>query len=186
MLSPIRKSDELIIHFDVILRGIALSLDQRWYMFQNMGPAPSPRSGHAMASMGPRVFVLGGLGAEFMNPARPEDPTMVHVLDTSSYSILSLPIVCSSYSCLGLSIALYAAPYLQNTSNIQILANPPNRPSRMVRPIPERPRSLPQIRNPTGQAPRVLIMEPDLYHPPSQARIRALSDVQCLRRILRK
>ena len=49
-----------------------------------MGPAPSPRSGHAMASMGPRVFVLGGLGAEFMNPARPEDPTMVHVLDTSS------------------------------------------------------------------------------------------------------
>ena len=38
-----------------------------------------------MASMGPRVFVLGGLGAEFMNPARPEDPTMVHVLDTSLY-----------------------------------------------------------------------------------------------------
>lgn len=56
--------------------------NQRWYMFQNMGPAPSPRSGHAMASMGPRVFVLGGLGAEFINPPRPEDQTMVHVLDT--------------------------------------------------------------------------------------------------------
>ena len=66
-------------------------------MFQNMGPAPSPRSGHAMASMGPRVFVLGGLGAEFMNPTRPEDPTSVHVLDTSSYFIHPPALACSSY-----------------------------------------------------------------------------------------
>ena len=66
-------------------------------MFQNMGPAPSPRSGHAMASMGPRVFVLGGLGAEFMNPARPEDLTMVHVLDTSSYFIRPSALVCLSH-----------------------------------------------------------------------------------------
>jgi hypothetical protein len=51
-------------------------------MFQNMGPAPSARSGHAMASIGPRVYVLGGLGAEFMNPNK-EDPTVMHVLDTS-------------------------------------------------------------------------------------------------------
>ncbi|KAH7930534.1 hypothetical protein BV22DRAFT_1191146 [Leucogyrophana mollusca] len=34
--------------------------DQRWFMFPNMGPAPSGRSGHAMASVGNRVFVLGG------------------------------------------------------------------------------------------------------------------------------
>ena len=34
-----------------------------------------------MASMGPCVFVLGGLGAEFMK----EDPMSVHVLDTSLY-----------------------------------------------------------------------------------------------------
>jgi hypothetical protein len=51
-------------------------------MFQNMGPAPTARSGHAMASMGARVFVLGGLGAE-MNP-KSEDPTLIHVLDTSA------------------------------------------------------------------------------------------------------
>lgn len=57
--------------------------DQRWYMFQKMGPAPSARSGHAMASMGSRVFVLGGLGGESLNPAKPEDPTLIHVLDTS-------------------------------------------------------------------------------------------------------
>ena len=57
--------------------------DQRWYMFQKMGPAPSPRSGHAMASMGSRVFVLGGLGGESLNPQKPEDPSIIHVLDTS-------------------------------------------------------------------------------------------------------
>ncbi|KAL1951460.1 hypothetical protein VTO73DRAFT_609 [Trametes versicolor] len=56
--------------------------NQRWYMFQKMGPAPSPRSGHAMASMGTRVFVLGGLGGESLNTQKPEDPTIVHVLDT--------------------------------------------------------------------------------------------------------
>ncbi|OBZ78636.1 Tip elongation aberrant protein 1 [Grifola frondosa] len=58
--------------------------NQRWYMFQKMGPAPSARSGHAMASMGSRVFVLGGLGGESLNPAKPEDPTIIHVLDTSA------------------------------------------------------------------------------------------------------
>lgn len=51
-------------------------------MFQNMGPAPSGRSGHAMASMGTRVFVLGG---ESFTPARQEDHGTIHVLDTSSY-----------------------------------------------------------------------------------------------------
>ncbi|RPD82328.1 hypothetical protein L226DRAFT_556194 [Lentinus tigrinus ALCF2SS1-7] len=56
--------------------------NQRWYMFQKMGPAPSPRSGHAMASMGSRVFVLGGLGGESLNPQKPEDPSLIHVLDT--------------------------------------------------------------------------------------------------------
>ncbi|TFY62846.1 hypothetical protein EVJ58_g3607 [Rhodofomes roseus] len=57
--------------------------NQRWYMFQKMGPAPTPRSGHAMASMGSRVFVLGGLGGESLgNPAKSDDPTLIHVLDT--------------------------------------------------------------------------------------------------------
>ncbi|KIP12569.1 hypothetical protein PHLGIDRAFT_97993 [Phlebiopsis gigantea 11061_1 CR5-6] len=56
--------------------------NQRWYMFQKMGPAPSARSGHAMASMGSRVFVLGGLGGASLDPAKPDDPSLVHVLDT--------------------------------------------------------------------------------------------------------
>ncbi|TFK36888.1 hypothetical protein BDQ12DRAFT_754358 [Crucibulum laeve] len=53
--------------------------NQRWYMFQNMGPSPSGRSGHAMASVGPKVFVLGG---ESFTPSKSDDPSITHVLDT--------------------------------------------------------------------------------------------------------
>lgn len=62
-------------------------IDLRWYMFKNMGPAPGARTGHGMASMGPRVFVLGGLGDTFLDPFEPEDPCHVHVLDTSQFGI---------------------------------------------------------------------------------------------------
>lgn len=50
-------------------------------MFQNMGPSPTGRSGHAMASVGPKVFVLGG---ESFTPTKSEDPSLVHILDTSA------------------------------------------------------------------------------------------------------
>ncbi|KAF8898933.1 hypothetical protein BD779DRAFT_1464981 [Infundibulicybe gibba] len=53
--------------------------NQRWYMFQNMGPSPSGRSGHAMASMGAKVYVLGGESATYL---KPEDAEIYHVLDT--------------------------------------------------------------------------------------------------------
>ncbi|KAL0580808.1 hypothetical protein V5O48_001184 [Marasmius crinis-equi] len=53
--------------------------NQRWYMFQNMGPSPSGRSGHAMASVGAKVFVLGG---ESFTPPKQDNPGWVHVLDT--------------------------------------------------------------------------------------------------------
>ncbi|KAI0027318.1 hypothetical protein K488DRAFT_61970 [Vararia minispora EC-137] len=52
---------------------------QRWFMFQNMGPSPSGRSGHAMASFGPRVFVLGG---ESYENQQQDEPAVIHVLDT--------------------------------------------------------------------------------------------------------
>ncbi|KIY51211.1 hypothetical protein FISHEDRAFT_37425, partial [Fistulina hepatica ATCC 64428] len=52
---------------------------QRWYTFQNMGPTPSARSGHALASVGARVFVLGGESATTKN----EDPKEIHVLDSN-------------------------------------------------------------------------------------------------------
>jgi len=56
---------------------------RRWFMFQKMGPAPSPRTGHAMATVGSRVFVVGGRSAESCKDAVNQDDTpAVHVLDT--------------------------------------------------------------------------------------------------------
>jgi hypothetical protein len=59
---------------------------QRWFMFQNMGPSPSGRSGHAMASSGPRIFVLGGESAA---GSQTDESALIHVLDTSMSSLLS-------------------------------------------------------------------------------------------------
>ncbi|GAA6059796.1 hypothetical protein JCM10212_003691 [Sporobolomyces blumeae] len=53
---------------------------QRWFMFQNMGPAPSGRSGHAMATWQNKVLVLGG---ESYTSSRADDPASVHTLDTT-------------------------------------------------------------------------------------------------------
>ncbi|KAH7922871.1 galactose oxidase [Leucogyrophana mollusca] len=55
--------------------------NKRWYMFQNMGPGPSNRSGHAMASVGTRVFVLGGESSP-PPPIEGNDSGIINVLDT--------------------------------------------------------------------------------------------------------
>ncbi|KAF8274017.1 hypothetical protein EI94DRAFT_1768885 [Lactarius quietus] len=52
---------------------------QRWFMFQNMGPSPTGRSGHAMASNGTRVFVLGG---ESSAGTATDEAALIYVLDT--------------------------------------------------------------------------------------------------------
>ena len=58
-------------------------------MFQNMGPSPTGRSGHAMASNGTRVFVLGG---ESSAGTATEEAALIYVLDTSTCSLfLFLP-----------------------------------------------------------------------------------------------
>ena len=44
-----------------------------------MGPAPSGRSGHAMAAWQNKVFVLGG---ESYTAKRTDDTHTVHILDT--------------------------------------------------------------------------------------------------------
>lgn len=59
---------------------------QRWFMFQNMGPAPSGRSGHAMATWQNKVLVLGG---ESYTSMRSDDPSLVHTLDTSKPNLPS-------------------------------------------------------------------------------------------------
>ncbi|KDR71307.1 hypothetical protein GALMADRAFT_798344 [Galerina marginata CBS 339.88] len=55
--------------------------NQRWYFFQNMGPLPSARSGHAMASIGTKVFVLGG---ESFSTSQSDDPNFTHTLETKN------------------------------------------------------------------------------------------------------
>lgn len=53
---------------------------RRWYTFQNMGPSPSPRSGHSMTSYGKQIVVLAG---EPSSPPRdPGELSLVYVLDT--------------------------------------------------------------------------------------------------------
>lgn len=54
---------------------------RRWYTFQNMGPSPSPRSGHSMTAVGKSVVVLGGEPSSAA--AAVTDLGILYVLDTS-------------------------------------------------------------------------------------------------------
>ncbi|KAJ9386820.1 hypothetical protein DTO063F5_3478 [Paecilomyces variotii] len=54
---------------------------KRWYSFQNMGPAPSPRSGHSMTTFGKQIIVMAGEPSSA--PRDPADLSMAYVLDTS-------------------------------------------------------------------------------------------------------
>lgn len=54
---------------------------RRWYSFQNMGPAPSPRSGHSMTAFGKQIIVMAGEPSS--GPRDPADLSMAYILDTS-------------------------------------------------------------------------------------------------------
>ncbi|KAL5606566.1 hypothetical protein BROUX41_002968 [Berkeleyomyces rouxiae] len=54
---------------------------KRWYTFQNMGPSPSPRSGHSMTSVGKSIVIVGGEPSSTTNPIN--DLGLVYVLDTT-------------------------------------------------------------------------------------------------------
>ncbi|KAG8910751.1 Negative regulator of mitotic exit, partial [Tulasnella sp. 418] len=64
----------------LFVEGFTPSSDSRYYMFPNMGPAQSGRSGH-----GSRAFVLGG---NSFTQLTPDGPSIVHVFDShkSSFS----------------------------------------------------------------------------------------------------
>jgi hypothetical protein len=64
------------------------SADQRWYMFQNMGPAPTARSGHALVAAHGKIYVLGGEANASSGQAR-DDPSIIHILDTGESTVLS-------------------------------------------------------------------------------------------------
>lgn len=54
---------------------------RRWYTFQNMGPSPSPRSGHRMTAYGKQIIVLAGEPSSATREA--QDLSTAYVLDTS-------------------------------------------------------------------------------------------------------
>lgn len=54
---------------------------RRWYTFQNMGPSPSPRSGHSMTTVGKSIVVVGGEPSS--TTTQVNDLSIVYVLDTT-------------------------------------------------------------------------------------------------------
>ncbi|KAF4589558.1 Kelch-type beta propeller [Ophiocordyceps camponoti-floridani] len=54
---------------------------RRWYTFQNMGPSPSPRSGHSMTTVGKWIVVLGGEPSAAASTIN--DLGILYVLDTT-------------------------------------------------------------------------------------------------------
>lgn len=54
---------------------------RRWYTFQNMGPSPSPRSGHTMTTVGKTVVVVGGEPSQAAPSVN--DLSMIYILDTT-------------------------------------------------------------------------------------------------------
>lgn len=62
------------------LAAFRISL-RRWYTFQNMGPSPSPRSGHSMTTVGKSIVVLGGEPSTAASTVN--DLGILYVLDTT-------------------------------------------------------------------------------------------------------
>ncbi|KAF9132303.1 Negative regulator of mitotic exit [Mortierella sp. 14UC] len=51
--------------------------ERRWYLFQNVGPAPSPRSGHTMCAVKDKIFIIGGESEQ----SNMEDPAYIYYLE---------------------------------------------------------------------------------------------------------
>ncbi|KAL2129625.1 hypothetical protein VTI74DRAFT_7525 [Chaetomium olivicolor] len=54
---------------------------RRWYTFQNMGPSPSPRSGHSMTAVGKTIVVVGGEPSSALTAVN--DLALAYCLDTT-------------------------------------------------------------------------------------------------------
>jgi hypothetical protein len=54
---------------------------RRWYMFQNMGHSPSPRSGHSMTAYGKHIVVLAGEPSSSASDRN--ELSLAYILDTS-------------------------------------------------------------------------------------------------------
>ena len=61
-------------------------------MFQNMGPEPAPRSGHGMAAVGSKVYVLGGVSEDQLS-ANGKDASVMYILETSTCCVVAFECV---------------------------------------------------------------------------------------------
>jgi hypothetical protein len=59
-----------------------LYIERRWYLFQNVGPVASARSGHAMCTIRDRIFVLGGESEQ----TKQEDSALIYYLETCMWN----------------------------------------------------------------------------------------------------
>lgn len=58
---------------------------RKWFSFQNMGPGPSPRSGHSMSAFaGHKILIMGGESPEY----DPQDPSGQQIQPTSTVYVL--------------------------------------------------------------------------------------------------
>lgn len=57
---------------------LIIQIGRRWFRFQNMGPAPSPRHGLTMTAVKERLFVIGGEN----ETSKMEDASSVYILDS--------------------------------------------------------------------------------------------------------
>ena len=68
----------------------ALNIETRcWFTFQDIGLAPSPRSGLCMSNHGSKIYVVGG--ESYLDPRREEEMSMIYTLDTSKLKFDSPP-----------------------------------------------------------------------------------------------
>ncbi len=97
-----------------------------------MGPAPSGRSGHAMAIMGTKIFVLGG--ESFIAP-KMDDSELVFVLDTSQHISRSLFLYLKPTHSLFLEHIKYPPPDTPVPDRKSIATPPQNGPQTNGRPV---------------------------------------------------
>ena len=63
---------------------------RRWYMFQNMGLSPSPRSGHSMTAFGNHIIVLAGEPSSA--PRDSSELSLAYILDTTKIRYPDTPV----------------------------------------------------------------------------------------------
>lgn len=115
---------------------------RRWYTFQNMGPSPSPRSGHSMTAHGKQIVVLGGEPST--NTRENAELTYAFLLDTTKIRYPDKP---------QEPQALEAATNRRPSDPEKRIGGPPrNVPSREGMNAP------PEQRRPNGAPPRMSMM----------------------------